>query len=585
MTQKQNFIPFEKSTLEQLVQISDILGIKNRKDVTIPKDKSGMFLMLQSISYDDTAGNISDCGYKWYGVTVQQLKEIFDVIGLPKSGNKEILEARFDKWRGYDMQKKPIKQETPDLTQDKKPTTKKLLLHKGVVCDICKGKIRGIRYKCCMCQDYDLCEKCHSNHVSLHDSTHLFASIDQLIDKNQHIPIQFLPMEILKKICDLLSIPTTESKDTTVQTIKSMSFDGKWCSITVQNLKEVLGLIGLTKYGNKDKLIEKFDQWRGQETTTNKKSSEKNHCTKRHVISKALKDSVFSKYCQSYDNAFCYVGCGEKITPFNFECGHVVSINDDGETTLDNLRPICSRCNKSMGTKNMEDFIKECGFKKFPVTHTPVPQTPQSSPTQSTIIQVIQCTPTPTPTPTPISTSIQSMDDYHHSQYIPNQTQPQNIFNTHPSQYISNPTQTQYIPNPTQSQYIPNPTHPQYIPNPTHPQYISNPTRPQYISNPTQSLYTSNPTQPQYISNPTQTQYIPNPTQSQYIPNPNQPQYISNPNQPQYISNPTQPQYISNPTQPQYMYNLPQTQTQSQYISNQPQHIPNQNQVQIQYQT
>jgi hypothetical protein len=37
---------------------------------------------------------------------------------------------------------------------------------------------------------------------------------------------------------------------------------------------------------------------------------------KRQPISKALRDSVFTTYNQSsYDDAYCYVGCGEKITP------------------------------------------------------------------------------------------------------------------------------------------------------------------------------------------------------------------------------------------------------------------------------
>lgn len=85
---------------------------------------------------------------------------------------------------------------------------------------------------------------------------------------------------------------------------------------------------------------------------------------KRPSINKALRGVVFSKYNPSYDNAYCYVGCGEKITPFNFECGHVIAFSNGGETTLSNLRPICGCCNKSMGSQNMEDFIKQYGFKK-----------------------------------------------------------------------------------------------------------------------------------------------------------------------------------------------------------------------------
>lgn len=47
------------------------------------------------------------------------------------------------------------------------------------------------------------------------------------------------------------------------------------------------------------------------------------------------------------------------ITPFTFNCGHVIADSRGGKTTIDNLRPICTGCNNSMGTKNMEDFKKE----------------------------------------------------------------------------------------------------------------------------------------------------------------------------------------------------------------------------------
>jgi hypothetical protein len=51
--------------------------------------------------------------------------------------------------------------------------------------------------------------------------------------------------------------------------------------------------------------------------------------------------------------------CENIITPFNFEVGHNVPESKGGATDLDNLRPICSKCNKSMGDSYTIDEFSE----------------------------------------------------------------------------------------------------------------------------------------------------------------------------------------------------------------------------------
>jgi len=54
----------------------------------------------------------------------------------------------------------------------------------------------------------------------------------------------------------------------------------------------------------------------------------------------------------------CHVKwCENIITPFIFEVGHNIPESRGGPTDIDNLRPICSKCNKSMGdTYTIDEF-------------------------------------------------------------------------------------------------------------------------------------------------------------------------------------------------------------------------------------
>ena len=94
-----------------------------------------------------------------------------------------------------------------------------------------------------------------------------------------------------------------------------------------------------------------------EEVKPKKKGKEKIPVAVRKIVWNTYigKDNVKGK---------CLCCNGEDITSTNFECGHVKSEKNGGEVSIDNLRPICSSCNKSMGTNDMDEFMTRYKIKK-----------------------------------------------------------------------------------------------------------------------------------------------------------------------------------------------------------------------------
>lgn len=100
---------------------------------------------------------------------------------------------------------------------------------------------------------------------------------------------------------------------------------------------------------------------------------------KKKNIPIALRREVWIKNNGKVFNAKCKVSwCNNEITPFNFECGHNIPESKGGKTNLDNLLPICSSCNKSMGNRyTIIEFGNVFGASTNRIHPDPLPQNTQ----------------------------------------------------------------------------------------------------------------------------------------------------------------------------------------------------------------
>lgn len=81
---------------------------------------------------------------------------------------------------------------------------------------------------------------------------------------------------------------------------------------------------------------------------------------KKQKIPKALREQVWISYCGKKFEFKCTVKwCETIMTPFTFEVGHNIPESKGGTIDINNLRPICSKCNKSMGDDyTIDEFSK-----------------------------------------------------------------------------------------------------------------------------------------------------------------------------------------------------------------------------------
>jgi 5-methylcytosine-specific restriction endonuclease McrA len=102
--------------------------------------------------------------------------------------------------------------------------------------------------------------------------------------------------------------------------------------------------------------------------SSTKESSTKESSTKesKATIPKALREQVWLTHIGRRYEGKCLVRwCKNNMTVHDFHVGHDIPESKGGATELSNLRPICSRCNLSMGSQYS---IQEWAKLSAPVT-------------------------------------------------------------------------------------------------------------------------------------------------------------------------------------------------------------------------
>lgn len=85
----------------------------------------------------------------------------------------------------------------------------------------------------------------------------------------------------------------------------------------------------------------------------------KNETKKKKLIPHTLRRWVWNYWIgEDIGSSKCLCCKITKISQMNFQCGHIISEYNGGELKISNLKPICQPCNLSMGTQNMDEFIK-----------------------------------------------------------------------------------------------------------------------------------------------------------------------------------------------------------------------------------
>ncbi|KAI8599464.1 hypothetical protein EDD21DRAFT_339774 [Dissophora ornata] len=146
-------------------------------------------------------------------------------------------------------------------------------IHRGITCNSCRTvPIRGLRYKCANCQDYDLCEGCEAAEV--HIKSHVFMKIRIPIpplanSRTKKLPPFYpgipqgnttTPDYLLQELLKKTHFDNVELDAMYNQYLSLSTMDQEGGGITRLTFEQALGPLGLEKNLITDRIFRFFDQ-------------------------------------------------------------------------------------------------------------------------------------------------------------------------------------------------------------------------------------------------------------------------------------------------------------------------------------
>ena len=166
---------------------------------------------------------------------------------------------------------------------------------------------------------------------------------------------KFFPEKIIIDIANKLGIVLIDSYSNIISSNWLIQLDTKKIIIYLCDKYE----FELTKT-NLENAIEKENK------SNNKKPRNKGKTKsgyKKKSIPLALKRKVWDFWIgESVGKTKCPCCKLTEISQMSFSCGHIIPESQGGKLSVENLKPVCSSCNSSMGTQNMNDFINNFGL-------------------------------------------------------------------------------------------------------------------------------------------------------------------------------------------------------------------------------